>query len=82
MSRFAVSIALALVCVRLRTGDIGKVDEDGFLYILDRKKDLIIRGGENISCSEVEAAVYEHPDVSEAAAFGLPDTRLGETVRN
>jgi long-chain acyl-CoA synthetase len=42
---------------------------------------LIIRGGENISCSEVEAAVYEHPDVAEAAAFGLPDVRLGETVR-
>jgi long-chain acyl-CoA synthetase len=45
-----------------------------------RKKDLIIRGGENISCSEVEAAVYEHSDVAEVAAFGLPDVRLGETV--
>ena len=62
----------------LRTGDIGYVDEDGYLFIVDRKKDIIIRGGENISCQEVEAAIYTHPAVSEAAVFGIPDERLGE----
>ena len=60
------------------TGDIGYLDEDGYLFIVDRKKDIIIRGGENISCQEVEAALYEHPDVAECAVFGLPDERLGE----
>jgi len=63
-----------------RTGDIGKLDPDGALYILDRAKDLIIRGGENISCAEVETALYEHPSVQEAAVFGMPDERLGEVV--
>lgn len=62
------------------TGDIGYMDEDGFLYIVDRLKEIIIRGGENISCLEVEAAIYTHPAVSEAAVFGLPDERLGESV--
>ena len=61
-----------------RTGDIGYLDPEGYLFIVDRKKDIIIRGGENISCQEVEAALYEHPDVAEAAVFGLPDERLGE----
>jgi acyl-CoA synthetase (AMP-forming)/AMP-acid ligase II len=61
-----------------RTGDIGYLDEDGYLFIVDRKKDIIIRGGENISCQEVEAALYEHPDVAEACVFGLPDERFGE----
>ncbi|WP_185206644.1 class I adenylate-forming enzyme family protein [Sphingomonas sp. NBWT7] len=61
-----------------RTGDIGYLDEDGYLFIVDRKKDIIIRGGENISCQEVEAALYEHPDVAEAAVFGLPDEKYGE----
>jgi long-chain acyl-CoA synthetase len=60
------------------SGDIGYLDEDGYLFIVDRKKDIIIRGGENISCQEVEAAIYEHPAVAEAAVFGLPDERLGE----
>ena len=60
------------------TGDIGYLDEDGYVFIVDRKKDIIIRGGENISCQEVEAALYEHPDVAEAAVFGLADERLGE----
>jgi acyl-CoA synthetase (AMP-forming)/AMP-acid ligase II len=60
------------------TGDIGYLDEDGYLFIVDRKKDIIIRGGENISCQEVEAAIYEHPLVAEAAVFGLPDERFGE----
>jgi len=62
----------------LRTGDIGYLDEDGYLFIVDRKKDIIIRGGENISAAEVEAALYAHPDVAEAAVFGAPDERLGE----
>ena len=62
----------------LKTGDIGFIDEDGYLFIVDRKKDIIIRGGENISCQEVEAALYEHPAIAEAAVFGLADERLGE----
>jgi acyl-CoA synthetase (AMP-forming)/AMP-acid ligase II len=61
-----------------RTGDIGYLDEDGYLFIVDRKKDIIIRGGENISAQEVEAAVYAHPAVSEAAVFGIADARFGE----
>jgi len=61
------------------TGDIGKV-EGGFVYILDRLKDLIIRGGENIDCSEVEAALSTCPAVREVCVFGLPDERLGEVV--
>ncbi|HEX8420190.1 MAG TPA: fatty acid--CoA ligase family protein, partial [Sphingomonas sp.] len=61
-----------------RTGDIGYLDEDGYMFIVDRKKDIIIRGGENISCLEVEAALYEHPAVAEAAVFGLADERFGE----
>ena len=61
-----------------RTGDIGYLDEDGYVFIVDRKKDIIIRGGENISCQEVEAALYAHPQVAEAAVFGLADERLGE----
>jgi len=61
-----------------RTGDIGYLDADGYLFIVDRKKDIIIRGGENISCQEVEAALYTHPAVAEAAVFGLPDARFDE----
>jgi long-chain acyl-CoA synthetase len=61
-----------------RTGDIGYLDEDGYLFIVDRKKDIIIRGGENISCQEVEAALYESPEVAEACVFGLADARFGE----
>jgi long-chain acyl-CoA synthetase len=62
------------------TGDIGYLDEDGYLFIVDRKKDIIIRGGENISCQEVEAALYAYPQVAECAVFGLADERLGEVV--
>ena len=62
----------------LKTGDIGYLDEDNYLFIVDRKKDIIIRGGENISCQEVEAVIYSHPSVSEASVFGVPDERLGE----
>jgi acyl-CoA synthetase (AMP-forming)/AMP-acid ligase II len=62
----------------LKTGDIGYFDEDNYLFIVDRKKDIIIRGGENISCQDVEAAIYSHPSVSECSVFGVPDERLGE----
>ncbi|RDV06094.1 AMP-dependent synthetase [Sphingorhabdus pulchriflava] len=61
-----------------RTGDIGYLDEDGYLFIVDRKKDIIIRGGENISCPEVEAAAYEHDAVAELSVFGIADDRYGE----
>jgi long-chain acyl-CoA synthetase len=61
-----------------RTGDVGYVDEDGYLFIVDRKKEIIIRGGENISAAEVEAECYACPDVAEVAVFGTPDERLGE----
>ncbi len=63
-----------------RTGDIGKLDELGFLIILDRAKDIVIRGGENIGCAEVEYAISEHPDVSEVSVYGIPDDRLGEVL--
>ncbi|HET9398297.1 MAG TPA: AMP-dependent synthetase, partial [Sphingomicrobium sp.] len=62
----------------VRTGDIGYLDEDGYLFIVDRKKDIIIRGGENISAAEVEAALYGCEGIAEAAVFGVPDERLGE----
>jgi len=61
-----------------RTGDIGYLDPEGYLFIVDRKKEIIIRGGENISCQEVEAAVYANPAVAEACIFGVPDERFGE----
>ncbi|WP_199555993.1 class I adenylate-forming enzyme family protein [Sandaracinobacteroides hominis] len=63
-----------------KTGDLGVFDEDNYLTIVDRKKDIIIRGGENISAVEVEDAIYGHPAVAEASVFGLPDERLGEIV--
>tara|TARA_R110001606_G_scaffold129935_5_gene264888 strand:- start:3879 stop:5588 length:1710 start_codon:yes stop_codon:yes gene_type:complete len=61
-----------------RTGDIGYLDPEDYLFIVDRKKEIIIRGGENISCQEVEAAVYANPAVAEACIFGVPDERFGE----
>ena len=61
-----------------RTGDIGYLDEDGYLFIVDRKKDIIIRGGENISCPEVEAAAYEHDSIVELSVFGIADDKYGE----
>ena len=64
----------------LRTGDLGYLDDEGFVFIVDRVKDMVLRGGENVYCAEVEAAVYEHPGVHEAAVFGLPHERLGEEV--
>ena len=64
----------------LRTGDLGHIDEEGFLYIEDRLKDMILRAGENVYSAEVESAIYEYPSVYEAAVFGLPNERLGEEV--
>jgi len=62
------------------TGDVGKIDDEGFLYIVDRLKDMIIRGGENVYCAEVEAALMEHPDVKACSVFGIPHAVLGEEV--
>ena len=61
-----------------RTGDLGYLDEDDYLFIVDRKKDIIIRGGENISCIEVEQEIYAHPHIAECSVFGVADERLGE----
>lgn len=64
----------------LNTGDIARIDEDGFIYIVDRAKDMVIRGGENVYCSEVETAIYHHDAIAEACVFGIPEERLGEEV--
>ena len=64
----------------LHTGDIARIDEDGFIFIVDRKKDMVLRGGENVYCAEVESTLYKHPAVAECCVFGLPDDRLGEEV--
>ncbi|HVS65188.1 MAG TPA: AMP-binding protein [Thermoanaerobaculia bacterium] len=64
----------------LHTGDVGYLDEEGFLYIVDRKKDMILRGGENIYPAEIESVLYEHPAVAEAAVVGAPDEVYGERV--
>jgi fatty-acyl-CoA synthase len=65
----------------LRTGDLGVADEDGYIRIVDRLKELIISGGENISPAEVEAVLYQHPAVAECAVIGVPDERWGEVGR-
>ena len=62
------------------TGDVGRLDEDGFLYLLDRKKDMIVTGGENVYSSEVESALFAHPGVADAAVIGVPDEKYGEAV--
>jgi long-chain acyl-CoA synthetase len=64
----------------LRSGDLGRLDDEGFIYVEDRAKDMVLRAGENIYCAEVEGAVYEFPGVSEAAVFGVAHERLGEEV--
>tara|TARA_E500000178_G_scaffold356086_1_gene431586 strand:+ start:6138 stop:7844 length:1707 start_codon:yes stop_codon:yes gene_type:complete len=64
----------------MRTGDVAYLDADGYLFIVDRIKDLVIRGGENIGCGEVEAALLEHPLIQEASVYAIPDERLGEAV--
>ncbi len=63
-----------------RTGDVGYQDAAGYFYILDRLKDMIVTGGENVYCGEVEAVIYEHPSVREVAVFGIPDPQWGELV--
>src|SRR5207253_4094735 len=62
------------------TGDMAKVDEDGYFFIVDRKKELIIRGGYNVYPREIEEVLYSHPAVQEAAIIGVPDERMGEEV--
>jgi len=64
----------------LHTGDLGKTDEEGFLYIVDRKKDMIITGGENVYPREIEEVLYTHPKILEAAVVGLPDEQWGERI--
>ncbi len=64
----------------LHTGDVARIDEDGFIFIVDRKKDMVLRGGENVYCAEVEAGIFRHPAVAEVTVFGVPDERLGEEV--
>jgi acyl-CoA synthetase (AMP-forming)/AMP-acid ligase II len=64
----------------LRTGDVGLLDEEGYVFIVDRKKDMVISGGENIYCAEVERVLGEMPQITECAAFGMPDERLGEML--
>jgi len=63
-----------------RTGDIGKLDADGYLTVVDRKTDMVISGGENIYCAEVEQALGRHPAVRQVTTFGVPDDRLGERL--
>jgi len=63
-----------------RTGDIGYQDADGYFYILDRLKDMIVTGGENVYSGEVEAVIFDHPAVREVAVFGIPDPQWGELV--
>ena len=62
------------------TGDIARIDDEGYVFIVDRAKDMVLRGGENVYCSEVEAAIYLHDAIAEAAVFGVADERLGEEV--
>jgi long-chain acyl-CoA synthetase len=64
----------------LNTGDVGRIDEDGYFYIVDRTKDMIIRGGYNVYPREIEEVLYEHPAVAEAAVVGIPHDSLGEEV--
>ena len=64
----------------LHTGDIGYLDENNFVYLVDRAKDMVLRGGENVYCTEVETAIYRHEGVAECAVFSVPDERLGEEV--
>jgi len=75
-----VDTAAAFTDGWLHTGDIGRTDDEGFVYIVDRAKDIIIRGGENVSSIEVEGVLYEHPGVAEAAVFPVPHQVLGEEV--
>ena len=62
------------------TGDVARLDDEGFVYIVDRAKDMLIRGGENVYCVEIEGVLYEHPAVADAAVIGIPHPVLGEEV--
>ncbi|MCU1502198.1 MAG: long-chain fatty acid--CoA ligase, partial [Ilumatobacteraceae bacterium] len=62
------------------TGDAARIDDDGFIYVVDRIKDVVLRGGENVYSAEVEAAIFEHPDVADVAIVGVPHASLGEEV--
>ena len=64
----------------LKSGDLARLDEDGFVYIVDRAKDMVIRGGENVYCVEVESVLFEHPEIADAAVIGVPHQVLGEEV--
>ena len=72
--------ALAFRDGMFRTGDVGYQDAAGYFFILDRLKDMIVTGGENVYSGEVEAVIYQHPAVREAAVFGVPDSQWGEIV--
>lgn len=63
------------------TGDLAKFDDEGFIYIVDRKKDMIITGGENVYPIEVEQVLYRHPNIREAAIIGYPDEKWGESIK-
>jgi long-chain acyl-CoA synthetase len=63
-----------------KSGDLARLDDEGFVYIVDRAKDMVIRGGENVYCAEIEAALFEHPDIADVAVIGVPDQVLGEEV--
>ncbi|MHB8669209.1 MAG: class I adenylate-forming enzyme family protein [Acidimicrobiales bacterium] len=75
-----VETAEAITDGWLHTGDVARLDDEGFVFIVDRAKDMVIRGGENVYCVEVEAALFEHPAVSDAAVIGIPHQVLGEEV--
>jgi len=64
----------------LHTGDVARLDEDGFVYIVDRAKDMLIRGGENIAPREIEEFLHTHPDIHDVQVIGIPDARLGEEI--
>ena len=77
----AKATADAIVNGWFHTGDGGSIDDDGYVTISDRKKDVIITGGENVSSIEVEDCLYQHPAVAEAAVIGVPDEKWGETIK-